>query len=783
VALLPVPVGQPPAGPEHVRSARDRRLVDRALTRGVAEQAAAPAPALPRLVPRRVERARAMELELGLARALEEQEALAQHAVSLRPLGVRRDRFPRRTLRLLELPRLLRLLERLEPGGGEPRAGQRRFGLRLARGLELLAGLREFYFRLGDVQPTDPRGEEAERARSTHAGSGQLRARERIQPEQLDGRVVEAVRPRHRERARHAHASLPEAPTAHRLAQLEAGVERVVVLLERGDEREIRTQQGAGIRHGGEPLGPTVSEGLELEARPDLVSREPGGEQVRGPERERGEVLVVPRRDRQEQGHGPVVGKRRSAEDAPGEDTCRRDTEEPHPACAGPAGGARHRPRRRSRLGPRPLRHPRGRARRHGGVRRFMHPRSRQGLRQLRTRRVSRRGVARQQARDQVGERLGDRGIQARDRVRRAVHEMVEQRAVSATLERMPGREHLVEHRPEREQVGTLVDVPAVVRLGRHVARRAGGSSRLPDRAGRVVGAHAARVPLAPERDAEVEDLDLAAGGEHEVLGLDVAVDHALRVRGAQGFHTLTRQPPERLERHRLAQALAQRPPFHVLHHDEHVVAEVQHVMDRGDAVIAHLTRAARLGEDRVAHVGGLRPVRAQVLERHATAEQRVVREQDLAHAAAAEHTLDTKTPEQDAAGSLGRAGSGSGRIGSWHESPADPVRGVPHRAACACGASIRCARRDTRPKSRAVEARVRARRMREDPWDDTYTAGPVLARPIHEPAACERGLSAIRGVVRPAASSTCPPTRLRRGRPDSLRLAHIPLSRLAVHE
>ncbi len=58
-----------------------------------------------------------------------------------------------------------------------------------------------------------------------------------------------------------------------------------------------------------------------------------------------------------------------------------------------------------------------------------------------------------------------------------------------------------------------------------------------------------------------------------------------------------------------------------------------------------------------------------------------------------------------------------------------------------------------------------------------------ALTRPIHEPAACERGLHTIRCVVRPAASSTCPPTRLRRGRPNSLRLVHIPHSRLAVHE
>jgi len=74
---------------------------------------------------------------------------------------------------------------------------------------------------------------------------------------------------------------------------------------------------------------------------------------------------------------------------------------------------------------------------------------------------------------------------------------------------------------------------------------------------------------------------------------------------------------------------------------------------------------------------------------------------------------------------------------------------------------------------------------VRSGPWPHASGCfgSLILARPIHEPAARERGLHTIRCVVRPAASSTCPPTRLRRGRPNSLRPVHIPHSRLAVHE
>ena len=78
-------------------------------------------------------------------------------------------------------------------------------------------------------------------------------------------------------------------------------------------------------------------------------------------------------------------------------------------------------------------------------------------------------------------------------------------------LERLPAREHLVEDRPEREDVRAVVDRQSPHLLGRHVARgphdRAGLGVALARRRARLL---ARSDGLDPLRQAEVEDLDVA---------------------------------------------------------------------------------------------------------------------------------------------------------------------------------------------------------------------------------------------------------------------------------
>jgi hypothetical protein len=101
---------------------------------------------------------------------------------------------------------------------------------------------------------------------------------------------------------------------------------------------------------------------------------------------------------------------------------------------------------------------------------------------------------------------------------------------------RSSGR-HLVEHQPEREQVGPRVNVFTAQLLGRHVRNRADDASSVRQGRGRHRGLHRrGRGPLHRGfRQPKVEDFRTPRG-EKNVRRLDVAVHDPFGVRGFQGI-------------------------------------------------------------------------------------------------------------------------------------------------------------------------------------------------------------------------------------------------------
>ncbi len=226
-------------------------------------------------------------------------------------------------------------------------------------------------------------------------------------------------------------------------------------------------------------------------------------------------------------------------------------------------------------------------------------------------------------------------------------------------LERRASDEHVVEHAPERVDVGASVDRLAAALLGRHVGRRA--EHRAPERRRRGVRASA---PL-QLCDPEVEHLgDRAAVRlfEHDVVGLEVAVDHARfvgRVNGRadlshQGDGAIDRQPPE------LFELGAQRAAVDELHHEVHPdLGRRSEVVDRHDVRMLEVRDRARLAQKAVRHPRVGEQVVADDLERHGSIERQVGRAVDGAHAASGEERLDPVAPLDDRArfrtGLLGR--------------------------------------------------------------------------------------------------------------------------------
>ena len=127
----------------------------------------------------------------------------------------------------------------------------------------------------------------------------------------------------------------------------------------------------------------------------------------------------------------------------------------------------------------------------------------------------------------------------------------------------MPGR-GLVEHRPEREQVAARVERAAEQLLGRHVVECA-HHQRGPCEgdAGHFLGGGAQQF-----REPEIQHLDLATRREHDVAGLQVAMDDRLLVSGVEGVGDLCPQREDLgLGERSHRELLRQRRSWHELHH------------------------------------------------------------------------------------------------------------------------------------------------------------------------------------------------------------------------
>ena len=148
--------------------------------------------------------------------------------------------------------------------------------------------------------------------------------------------------------------------------------------------------------------------------------------------------------------------------------------------------------------------------------------------------------------------------------------------------------------------------------------------------------------------------------GDEDVLGLDVAVDDALCVRGLEREQRLSHDLGglRRLEPDVRVQQLARGAPADVLH--DHVVDAVDRapVVDRDDVRVRQRRRGARLAAEPVDEplVAGERAV--QDLDRDLAREHGVVRAEDLAHPAGGDALHDVVAAvERDESLASGLAG------------------------------------------------------------------------------------------------------------------------------
>ncbi len=218
-----------------------------------------------------------------------------------------------------------------------------------------------------------------------------------------------------------------------------------------------------------------------------------------------------------------------------------------------------------------------------------------------------------------------------RHRLVRLVEDRVDDRLVVVPGEWAAAGEHLVEHDAERPDVGAPVDRFRSRLLRRHIG----------DRAERCSGLRDARA-IEREREAEIHDLGPSARRDHDVGGLDVAVDHALLVGLLEARRDLERDFDRLvyLERPR-GERFLEAPSLDERHRDERRALGLSDLMDGADIRVVESRRGAGLLDEtgfrfRVAlELGG------KELQGDDAAEARILGLVDHAHAALADLVED----------------------------------------------------------------------------------------------------------------------------------------------
>ena len=257
-------------------------------------------------------------------------------------------------------------------------------------------------------------------------------------------------------------------------------------------------------------------------------------------------------------------------------------------------------------------------------------------------------------------ERPGDDPIQVVwqrvvDRARRhgvPVEDAIEDDRGRVAREALAAGRHLVEHDPERKQVGPWVQIFAARLLGRHVCDGADGGA---DDAREMLGARfedgvgpAQALRVRGELgQPEVQHLHLPAPGDEDVRRLDVAVQDPVSMRGVEGVGHLHGDVEQGTELEGPAvQSLVERLALEQLHGQVALSGFFVKAVHGADVRVIERGGRARLTPEPLERFGGGCAPRGQDLDGDLAPEPRVLRAIHDTHAARPELIGDAVMPE-----------------------------------------------------------------------------------------------------------------------------------------
>ncbi len=182
---------------------------------------------------------------------------------------------------------------------------------------------------------------------------------------------------------------------------------------------------------------------------------------------------------------------------------------------------------------------------------------------------------------------------------RRALQNRIEDQRRSGASKWQRCRAHLIQHRPEREQVCSSVEflAPHLLRghIGNRAKRRTGTGKVLLRADGRV--AHSNALPLRGDlSQSKIENFRLTSIRHEDIGGLDVPVDDALRMCGVECVRNLDTQLQNLFSLQWLSRDLVfEGFPFEVLHGDEGPSFIFPNVVNRADIRVIECRGSASL--------------------------------------------------------------------------------------------------------------------------------------------------------------------------------------------
>ena len=237
-------------------------------------------------------------------------------------------------------------------------------------------------------------------------------------------------------------------------------------------------------------------------------------------------------------------------------------------------------------------------------------------------------------------------GMQARGRNWGAIENGIEDQAggVAAEGERSGG--HFVENCAEGEQIGAGVEFFAANLFGRHVrhgAERRTGTGEMfgidPEGGESSGGGFGLDARVRNLGEAEVEDFGVAAFGDEEVGGLDVAVNDAFGMGGIEGVGNFDGEIEEAVQLHGAAgDEMLESLALETFHGDEGLAIFLADIMDGADVGMVESGGGFGFAAKAAEGLGIFSEVVGEKFQSYEAVEAGVLSLVDDSHASAAEH-------------------------------------------------------------------------------------------------------------------------------------------------